>query len=136
MKTKTKYNTGKLRWRNFPLWLLEDLIKVASMGEEKYGTYDFLEKDYTVNDHLDAAKRHMMRYENPHESDLDDESNISHLFHCAWRCIVAAFVAKFKPHLDDRYKVEETQDKPQVFFTKHSVHTRLPDGTFIIEEKK
>lgn len=94
----------KLRWRNFPMWLLEDLIKVASMGEDKYGTYDYLEKDYTVNDHLDAAKRHLMRFENPNESDLDHESGVSHLFHSAWRLMVAAFVAKFKPHLDDRWK--------------------------------
>lgn len=99
----------KLRWRNFPLWLLEDLISVASMGEDKYGTYDYLEQDYTVNDHLDALKRHLMRYENPEESDFDHESNRLHLYHVAWRALVAAFVHKSKPHLDDRYRPDNTK---------------------------
>jgi len=97
---------SKLRWRNFPLWLLEGLIEVAQMGEGKYGTYDFLKKDYTINDHLDALKRHLMRFENPKESDLDEESNRCHLFHVAWRALVAAYVYEHKPQLDDRFKNE------------------------------
>jgi len=98
----------KLRPRNFPLWLLEDFFKVASMGEEKYGTYDFLKKDYTVNDHLDAAKRHLMKFESPYENDNDHESHVLHPYHAAWRCLIAAHVCKTRPELDDRYKIEET----------------------------
>jgi len=96
---------SKLRCRNFPTWLLEGLYKVAEMGEGKYGTYDFLQKDYTVNDHLDALKRHLMKFEDPRESDTDDESQQLHLFHVAWRALIAAYVCKYKPNLDDRYKL-------------------------------
>jgi hypothetical protein len=106
---KMDHKGKKLRPRNFPMWLLNDLFVVASMGEEKYGTYDYLEKDYTVNDHLDAAKRHLMRYEDPHQSDNDHESHVSHLYSVAWRCLVAAYVQKYKPHLDDRYKGENNE---------------------------
>ena len=97
----------KLRWRNFPLWIIKDLISVACMGEEKYGTYDYLDKEYTVNDHLDALKRHLMKYEDPEENDLDHESGKLHLYHVAWRALVAAYVHKTKPQLDDRYKPSE-----------------------------
>jgi len=94
---------SKLRPRNFPTFLLEGLYAVAQAGEEKYGTYDFLNRDYTVNDHLDALKRHLMRYEDPKQSDLDEDSNRSHLYHVAWRALVAAYVAENRPNLDDRY---------------------------------
>ncbi len=96
----------RLRWRNFPLWLLTGLIEVASMGEEKYGTYDYLKPKLTVNDHLDAAKRHAVKFEDPTQSDYDHESGQLHVFHCAWRYIVAGFVHKTYPKLDDRYKGE------------------------------
>ena len=103
-------NDKKTRWRNFPLWLMEGLIDVAQMGEGKYGLYDFLEKDYTVNDHLDALKRHLMKFESPKHSDLDHESNKLHLYHIAWRALVAAYVMENKPQLDDRFKCEEKKD--------------------------
>lgn len=94
----------KLRPRNFPTFLLEDLFQVASIGEEKYGTYDYLEQDYTVNDHLDALKRHLIRYEDPNQSDLDEDSERLHLYHVAWRALIAAHVQKTNSKLDDRYK--------------------------------
>lgn len=94
----------KLRWRNFPLFLIEGVIRVSGLGENKYGTYDFLEKEYTVNDHLDALKRHLLRFEDPNQSDYDHESKELHLYHVAWRAMVAGFVMKFKPDLDDRWK--------------------------------
>lgn len=97
----------KTRWRNFPLWLLKDLMTVSEMGERKYGTYDFLGKKYTVNDHLDALKRHLYRYEDPEQSDNDHESGVSHLFSVAWRAMVAAFVQKYYPENDDRFKFGE-----------------------------
>jgi hypothetical protein len=109
MKQVTKET--RLRWRNFPMFLLRGLIEVAQMGEEKYGTYDFLKKDYTVNDHLDALKRHLMKFEDPLDSDFDHESKQLHLYHVAWRALVAAFVREQKSHLDDRFRVK-VYDKP------------------------
>lgn len=97
----------RLRWRNFPLFLLEGLIIVASAGEKKHGMLDYLNKDYTVNDHLDALKRHLMRYESPYEADTDEDSGELHLYNVAWRALVAAYVAKNKPHLDDRWKCDK-----------------------------
>ncbi len=101
----------KLRWRNFPLFLIRGVIEVAQMGEDKYGTYDYLQKEYTINDHLDSLKRHLMGFENPHESDLDYESKKLQLFHVAWRAIVAAYVYETRPDLDDRFKIKVDKSK-------------------------
>lgn len=99
-----RLNDGKLRWRNFPLWLLEDLIKVAARGEEKYDTYNFL-KGLGVNDCLDSLKRHLMKFESPVHPDIDEESNCHHLAHVAWNALIALHFAKTRPELDDRYKI-------------------------------
>jgi hypothetical protein len=69
----------KLRWRNFPTWLIKPVIIVAQLGEQKYGLLDYLKKDYTVNDHLDALKRHLEEFENPLRPDLDHETKEWHL---------------------------------------------------------
>jgi len=115
VKTETvgeRKNEGKLRWRNFPLFLLTELIKVGSAAEKrpgnpkgKYDTFNFL-KGMKVNDCLDSAKRHLEKAENPFESDLDAETECHHLAHAAWNCLVAWWNIKTRPDLDDRYKPE------------------------------
>lgn len=100
-----RYNKGKLRWRNFPLFLIEPLIAVGHYGEQKYGeTYNFL-KGMSMNDSLDSMKRHLNAFEDPYQSDTD-ESGISHLGHIAWNALVALYMLKHRPDLDDRYKIK------------------------------
>ena len=41
-----RYNDNKLRWRNFPLFLMRPLIEVGQQGEKKYGTYNFLIRSF------------------------------------------------------------------------------------------
>ncbi len=109
MSTGERKNAGKLRWRNFPLFLIEDLIAVASEGEKKYDTYNFLKGMY-VNDCLDSLKRHLMKLESPYHPDNDEESGINHAFHIAWNALVIGFMLKTRPDLDDRYKGPEKKD--------------------------
>ena len=104
-KTGDRFNAGKTRWRNFPLFLLEDLMTIGTAGEAKYGTYNFLGGAY-VNDLLDAAKRHIMKGESPYYPDIDEESKVNHFIHAAWNLLVAAHMMKVRPDLDDRYKLE------------------------------
>lgn len=106
----TRHNSGKLRWRNVPLFLFEDLIKVGEMGEKKYGTFNFL-KGFPINDILDSAKRHLCKFENPYELDTDEESGQSHLLHAAWNLIVAHYVMKYMPEKDDRHKIQKNEDR-------------------------
>lgn len=101
----------KIRWRNFPLFLLEPLMKVATCGEKKHGTFTFLSNEYTVNDHMDALKRHLEAFENPFEDDrnMDDGGHL-HIVHVAWRALIIAFIMTYRKHLDDRIKRKDIED--------------------------
>ena len=99
-------DNNKLRWRNFPLFLMKPLIEVAQFGESKYATFNFL-KGGSQNQYLDCMKRHLEKYENPKESDLDEESNVNHLAHLAWNALVAIYMLENFPELDDRFKIEK-----------------------------
>jgi hypothetical protein len=88
------------------MYLYFYLIKVGQFGELKYDTYNYL-KGLSISDTLDALKRHLMKYESPYESDIDEESMQNHLAHVAWNAIVALHMHKTRPDLDDRYKINE-----------------------------
>ena len=101
--TGERYNQGKLRWRNIPLFLLRGLVQVGQMGEAKYDTYNFL-KGLPVSDTLDSLMRHLDALIDPNQSDLDSESNLNHCYHIAWNALVAAWMIENRPDLDDRWK--------------------------------
>lgn len=105
-KTGLRYNQNKLRWRNFPMFLMKPLIEVAQYGETKYATYNFLD-GMAMNDSLDSLKRHLEKFESPYEPDEDDESKINHLAHVAWNALVALHNLKTRADLDDRYRLPE-----------------------------
>ena len=98
-------NDGKLRWRNFPMFLLKPLIKVSQYGESKYSTFNFL-KGGEQHQYLDCIKRHLEQYENPFVTDEDEESGVSHLAHVAWNALIAIYMLEKYPEMDDRWKNE------------------------------
>jgi hypothetical protein len=108
MSQGERKNSGKTRWRNVPMFLMEDLIKVGEMGETKYSTFNFL-KGLSALDTMDALKRHLMKLESPYESDLDEESLVNHAYHVAWNALVLGHMLKHRPDLDDRYKLPESK---------------------------
>lgn len=100
----------KIRARNFPMWLLKPLFKVASFGEKKHGSLSFLTSPITVNDHLDALKRHLIALEDPNVPDLDDESKELHSSHIAWRALAVTHLLSNKKELDDRYHLPSVSE--------------------------
>jgi hypothetical protein len=105
-KVGLRFNESKLRWRNFPLFLIRPLIEVGMKGETKYGTYNFL-KGQSVRNCMDSLLRHYDAFEDPMQDDNDEESKVSHLAHIAWNALVALYMIKTRPDLDDRYRGEE-----------------------------
>jgi hypothetical protein len=97
-------DSQKLRWRNFPLFLIRPLAQVAQHGEGKYDMYNFL-KGGSQNQYLDCIKRHLDSYEDPTQDDLDLESRANHLAHVAWNALVAIYMLENFPELDDRFKI-------------------------------
>lgn len=112
-KIGNRFNSDKLRWRNFPLFLIRPLIDVGQQGETKYGTYNFL-KGQSVRNCMDSMMRHYDAFEDPEQNDNDEESKISHLAHVAWNALVALYMIKTRPDLDDRYKGEEVENVQSV----------------------
>lgn len=104
-KKGKRFNKGKLRWRNFPLFLVEPLMEVGHHGESKYSTFNYL-NGMSMSDSLDSLKRHLMKFESPYESDFDEESKLNHLSHLAWNALVALHMYKTRPDLDDRFKIK------------------------------
>lgn len=109
----TRYNKGKLRWRNVPMWLFKPVVEVGQFGEEKYYTFNFL-KCFPVNDTLDSLKRHLEQFENPYVSDLDSESLKNHMAHVAWNALVILHTLDKHPELDDRYSVENKKETEEL----------------------
>ena len=105
-KLADRYNDNKLRWRNFPMFMMSPLAQVAQYGEGKYSTYNYL-RGGSQNQYLDSLKRHLDAYEDPAQDDLDPESRISHLAHVAWNALVAIYMLENFPELDDRFKIEK-----------------------------
>lgn len=118
-KVGLRFNTGKLRWRNVPMFLLKPLMEVGHMGELKYETFNFLNGMY-ANDLMDSNKRHAEKLENPKELDYDfdpeckgcqkqkckNHSGLHHAAHMAWNSLVLAYMLVERPDLDDRHKTQ------------------------------
>jgi hypothetical protein len=118
-----RYNSHKLRWRNFPMFLIEPLVEVGAAAEKhegnpngKYPTFNFLD-GLAVNDSLDCAKRHLLKAESPYHSDYDEDlkelsgRDVHHLACVAWNCLVALHNIRTRPDLDDRYKTQLKKKK-------------------------
>jgi hypothetical protein len=105
-----RFNKGKPRWRNFPMFLMEPLIEVGQAGELKYSTFNFL-NGLSVNDTLDSLKRHLMAAESPYSPDIDPETGCDHLASVAWNALVALHMIKTRPDLDDRLKLKKRKKK-------------------------
>lgn len=101
-------NKNKLRWRNFPRFLMRPLIEVGQFGEKKYTTFNFL-KGLKVLDSLDSMDRHWDKLSDPTMSDYDEESGCHHLAHIAWNALVALYNIETRKDLDDRYKGEKNE---------------------------
>ena len=113
MSLGERKNENKLRWRNFPLFLVRPLVEVGSKAEKhkgnpegKYETFNFL-KGLSVLDTIDSLTRHLDKLEDPTQPDIDEESQCHHLAHIAWNALVALYMIKTRADLDDRYKGEQ-----------------------------
>lgn len=122
-----RYNTGKVRWRNFPLWLCRPLADVGTYGESKYETFNFL-KGLSVADTMDCLYRHLEAVDNPGSQDNDAESKCHHLAHVAWNALVALQLIQSRPELDDRYKTKLKEQQCADQKQSEVTSTGLPVG--------
>lgn len=109
-----RYNKGKLRWHNFPMFLIRPMIEVADYGADKYATFNFI-KGAPISQYMDCIKRHLDKFEDPTLPDNDPESGVNHLAHAAWNALVAVYMVQNRPELDDRWRPDKSSgDKPTI----------------------
>lgn len=90
MKKDTK---GKPKLGLIPYDALAEIAKVREFGIEKYKD-DEGWRGVSITDFLDAALRHIYKYNDIDRSELDEESGLSHLAHAATSLILALAVEK------------------------------------------
>lgn len=110
MSMGERKNKGKIRWRNFPLFLFRPVVEVAAAAEKregnptgKYETFNFL-KGLDGLDTLDSLMRHLDAYIDPDQPDIDPEDGKHHLAKVAWNALVLLYHTTKRPELDTRWK--------------------------------
>lgn len=94
-----RYDTGKLRYDLVNPDAHEGMIKVLTMGANKYGDRNW-EKGMKWSKVIASAKRHLAALEKG--IDFDDESGEKHIDHLACNAHFLSAYYKLCPHLDDR----------------------------------
>lgn len=109
-KLGDRFNVGKLRWRNVPLFILRPVAEVGDKAEKregnptgKYPTYNYL-KGLPILDTMDSLIRHLDEFMDPDQPDIDPEDGCHVLAKVAWNALVALYHIKTMPELDNRFK--------------------------------
>ena len=103
----TDPNTGGQKGRKLPQLGAIDpqsllrVAEVAGFGAQKYERYNYL-RGYAWSLSFDAMMRHALAFWGGEE--LDPESGLPHLAHCAWHCLAMISFQERGLGTDDRYK--------------------------------
>jgi len=73
----TKYDTDKPRWDLLPIEEVEEVVKVLTLGADKYEDWNWTKVDGTR--YYSAAMRHLCSWRKGEL--IDEESGCSHLSH-------------------------------------------------------
>ena len=99
-----RFNSGKPNMSNLPPEFLIGMAKVMTMGEKKYGKYNW-SKGNSISVPYDSGMRHLMAFMSGEQ--IDKESGEHHLFHAAVNIMMMWYYDKYYPEMDDReYKID------------------------------
>lgn len=101
-------NEGKLKWSLVHKPSLEPMVQVLEFGSRKYSAHNW-KQGLSITEILESLQRHVFAYESG--EDIDPESGLSHIGHIQCNAMFLAYMAKFRPDLDDRYKEKENGNK-------------------------
>lgn len=103
-----KHDSGKPKLSLIPVEFIIGLGKALTLGAKKYGHHNF-RSGISYTRLLDAAERHM-KLEAAGINE-DKESKLPHWAHAAASLAMYAFMKKWFPELDDRFKYTDKQKK-------------------------
>lgn len=95
-----KYDGGKLRWDLLPMAEVEEIVKVLTMGANKYADNNWQLVEGGNERYYAALMRHLVEWRKG--SKIDPESNLNHLSHVLCNTI-------FLLWLDHRKDMDETE---------------------------
>jgi hypothetical protein len=101
--TGQKFDNGKARLSLLDRYWLESVAQVMSYGAKKYSAHNW-RRGISYSRLIDAAQRHLLAFNDGH--DIDQESGLPHLAHASCCLMFLAWMAKERPDMDDRYKIE------------------------------
>lgn len=100
VKSKAKkFDKGKPNLSYLPYDALVEIAYVMEFGARKYGNKNF-RKGHSYTRLINAALRHLYKFNEG--IDLDDDSHLTHLGHCASNLLMLLWMVKNKPEMDDR----------------------------------
>lgn len=94
-----KYDGGKLRFDLIPVWPLEELALVFTVGAQKYADRNW-EKGLKWSRVYSALQRHLTAFWGGEE--VDEETELFHVAQAAWGCFVLLEFMQTHRELDDR----------------------------------
>lgn len=94
-----RFNQGKLRYDLLEPFAIEQLVKIFTMGSQKYAPRNW-EKGMSWTSVLASLKRHIAEFEKG--DDYDKESELLHMAHAAWNALALVSYYKLYPQGDDR----------------------------------
>jgi hypothetical protein len=86
-------------------YALEQMALVLGFGEKKYGTHNW-RGGILISRLVSAALRHVFAFTKGET--MDPESGLPHLAHASCCLMMAIWMGKNHPDLDDRHKIDET----------------------------
>ncbi len=84
-----KDTKGKPDLTLIPYKSLVAVSKVREFGNAKYGSKWAWRENTQKDDLVKAALRHILKYTDPNEGKIDDESGLNHLYHAAASLLMA-----------------------------------------------
>ncbi len=91
----TKFDNGKLDWSLLPYDALEEVVKVLEFGKHKYSAWNWANGEgFQYTRVFSAIMRHLLAF--MRGEDLDPESGLSHISHCACNILFLLYFIKNK----------------------------------------
>lgn len=98
--SKKEYSKGKSKIHYIPTEIILGMGHAFEMGAEKHGPYSFRDNPIDYTELIDSASRHLLAFMDG--EDLDTESGLPHLWHCACNIAMLEWTRVNASEKDDR----------------------------------
>lgn len=89
-----KFDGDKLRWDLLPMDCVEEVVKVLTMGSDKYGPNNWQQVEPFEDRYYAAMMRHIVLWRNGEK--IDSESGLNHLSHAMCNVVFLLWNEKHK----------------------------------------